>query len=156
MRTLLVIATASLFAAQYGFAQQKTATATPTPPGLECFEHMVNPEFPAAARAANVDGSVWTWTQVTAQGAGNIDTKIVAAYSDQASKLLKPAVEKALKESQFKSQCVGKTVEVVFRYQIDGEAVANPTVTAMTTKPNTVTLSSAPLLVTTAAARRKR
>jgi hypothetical protein len=156
MRTLLVIASASLLISQYGRAQQTAATksqpATATSSGLECFEHMVTPEFPRAAMEEHVDGSVWTWTQVTAQGAGRIDTQVVSAYS-QGPKLLTPAVEKALKESKFKPDCTGKTVAVVFRYELHGNATAHPKVTSRTDTPDIVYIESQPAAVTSATAK---
>lgn len=44
-------------------------------------------------------------------------------------KLLVPAVEKAVRASKFKSSCAGKSVAVVYRYDLVGDAVANPNVT---------------------------
>jgi hypothetical protein len=98
---------------------------------------MVPPEFPRAALEARVDGSVWTWIQVTAQGAGKVDTQVVSAYS-QGPKLLTPAVEKAVQESTFKPECAGKTVAVVFRYELHGQPTASPKVTSKTDSPDTL------------------
>jgi hypothetical protein len=102
------------------------------------------PDFPAAALQMHVDGSVWTWTEVTPQGgAGKIDTQVVSAWG-QGAALLTPPVEKALKESKFKSDCAGKTVAVVFRYQLHGEPKPSPKVTNRTEPPNLVWIESEP------------
>ena len=147
MRTLLVIASATLLIPGLGRTQQKNTTATPaTPPpaGMECVDHLQMPEFPKTALESKVDGSVWTWVQVTPQGtADKVSTQVVSAYGT-GPKLLTPAVEKALRESQFKTSCTGKTVSVVFRYELHGEATANPKVTTRTEPPNIVYIESQP------------
>ena len=105
---------------------------------------MDTPEYPTAALRADVDGSVYTWVKLSAQGTvDKVDTEIASA-SAQASKLLVPAVEKALRSSKFKSDCAGKTVAVVFRYHIWGEAVANPKVTTKTEPPDIINVDSQP------------
>ncbi|HLK47034.1 MAG TPA: hypothetical protein VKT49_02805 [Bryobacteraceae bacterium] len=107
-------------------------------------DHLQMPEFPRTALESKVDGSVWTWVQVTPQGkADKISTQVVSAYGT-GPKLLTPPVEKALQESQFKASCAGKTVSVVFRYELHGEATTNPKVTTRTETPNIVYIESQP------------
>jgi len=90
------------------------------------------PEFPQSALRAHVDGTVYVWVQVTAQGtADKIDTQVASAWADGA-KLLTPAVEKAVKASKFKAECAGKTAAVVYRYGLHGEAIASPKATTRT------------------------
>ena len=154
MRTLLVIAATSFLMSQYGMAQGRggrggAQPAKPEPPpppnpGFECFDRLETPEFPRAALQAHVDGTVYTLTQVTAQGgADKVDTKVVSAWSD-GPKLLTPPVEKAIRASKVKSDCAGKTVAIVFRYQLYGEAVANPAPTTRKEPPNIVWIESPP------------
>ncbi len=145
MRALLIIATGSLLLSPLGKAQQKASSSpTATPSGLECVDKLETPEFPKAALDAHVDGSVWTWTQVTPQGtADKVDTQVVSAWGE-GPKLLTPPVEKALKASKFKSSCAGKTVSVVFRYELHGEPVSNPKVTTRTDAPNIMYIESQP------------
>src|SRR5579871_4079484 len=116
MRTLFVLAVC-LSIAPYGMAQrgggrggaargggqQPQQPVAPPNPGLDCFDHLVPPEFPKAALIQHVDGSVWTTIQVgTPAAAGKIDTQVVSAYGD-GPKLLVPPVEKAIRASTFKS-----------------------------------------------------
>jgi hypothetical protein len=62
---------------------------------------------------------------VTPQGAADkIDTEVASAWGD-GPKLLTPAVEKAVRASKFKPECAGKTVAVVYRYELHGEPTAN-------------------------------
>lgn len=155
MRTLLVIATALLIS-QFGIAQQggrgrgggrgQPAAEPPPPPdpGFECFEHVETPEFPQSALRAHVDGTVYIWVQVTPQGAPDkIDTQVASAWGD-GPKLLTPAVEKAVRASKFKPECAGKTVAVVFRYELHGEATASPKTTTRTELSNIMFIESQP------------
>jgi hypothetical protein len=137
MRTVLVIA-AALLISQYGSAQrggrgqQPAQPAATANPGFECFERMETPEFPQSALRAHVDGTVYIWVQVTPQAAADkIETQVASAWGD-GPKLLTPAVEKAVRASKFKPECGGKTVAVVYRYELHGEATASPQAAART------------------------
>jgi hypothetical protein len=71
MRRILFIALAALLASVHARAQQTTQPASETPSGtdgLACFENLGTPEYPKKALQENVDGSVWTWTQLSPQG----------------------------------------------------------------------------------------
>lgn len=126
----------------------------PPLPGLECFDHLEMPEFPASALKAHIDGTVWTWVQMTPQGAvDKIDTQVVSAWS-QAPQMLTPAVEKAVHASKIKTDCNGKKIEVVFRYQLEGQATATPKVTTKTEQPDIVDIFSQPEAATTASAKK--
>jgi hypothetical protein len=112
--------------------------------GLSCFENLAAPEYPKLALQAHIDGSVWTTTHVNPQGVvDKIDNQVVSAWGD-GSKMLTPPVEKALRAAKIKSQCAGKTISVVFRYQLHGEASANPEVTTRTEAPNIMFIESQP------------
>ncbi len=166
MRTLLVIA-ATVLICQYGTAQQDgrgkaggrgagggrgaaggrgqaEQPAPPPDPGFECFDRAETPEFPSAALQNGVDGTVWVRVQVTAQGAADkVDADVVSAWGT-APTLLKPAVEKAVRASKFKNECAGKTVAVVYRYELHGNATASPKPTTRTEKPNIMFIESQP------------
>jgi hypothetical protein len=128
------------------------ASAQSATEGLACFENLQAPEFPKAALQERVDGSVWTTTQVNAQGSiEKFDTQVVSAWNDGA-KLLVPPVEKAVRAAKIKSDCYGKTISAVFRYQLWGEAIANPKVTSKTDGPTVMSIESQPISVTQSAA----
>jgi Gram-negative bacterial TonB protein C-terminal len=163
MRVLLAIVTALLIS-QYGRAQQggggpapgrgqgggrgggRGQAAQPPPPadpGFECFAHIETPEFPRSALQAHVDGTVYIRVQVTPQGAPDkIDTTVASSWAD-GPKLLTPAVEKAVRASTFKPECAGKTVAVVFRYELHGVATVTPK-PATRTEYNIMFIESAP------------
>ena len=163
MRTLLAIA-ATLLISQYGTAQppaggrgaggggrgggrgQQAAPppAPPANPGFECFQTVETPEFPHSALQAHVDGTAWLSITLTPQAAvDKIGSQVTSAWGT-ASKLLTPAVEKAVRASKFKQECAGKTVDVVYRYELHGEPTANPKVTNRMEPPNIMYIESQP------------
>jgi hypothetical protein len=161
MRKFILIALAAALCLQFGIAQQgggrgggkgggKAGGAPPPPPppppaGLECFDNLPTPEFPKAALQGKVDGSVWENVQVDAQGGvGKIDTQVTSAYAD-GEKLLKPPSDAAVHAAKFKSECNGKPVLVVFRYELHGDATANPQVTSRKEAPYLVWIESQPM-----------
>jgi hypothetical protein len=145
MRIVIVFAAASLLLSHRAGAQQQN----PTPGsdlGFACFDSLAAPEFPKAALEAHVDGTVWTWTQLSPQGAvEKIDTQVVSAWSNGA-KLLTPPVEAAIRAAKPKPQCFGNTVPIVFRYQLHGEATATPKATSRRENPNILWIESQPAI----------
>lgn len=140
MRTLLIVATASLLVAPLVRAQKAASTAG-NPPGLECVDHLDTPDFPADALKTGVDGSVYAFVRLSPQATvEKVDTETASAWQ-QGSKMLQPAVEKAVRASKFKSDCAGKTVDLVFRYHIWGDG-PNSKVTTKTEPPNIVDVDS--------------
>jgi hypothetical protein len=102
------------------------------------------PEFPLPALQARVDGTLWLSIHLNAQaGIEKIDTQVTSAWST-AKALLTPAVEKAVRASKFKTDCAGKTVDVVYRYELHGEAMANPKPTNRMDAPNIEYIESQP------------
>jgi len=162
MRKLLFVAMALALTMQYGIAQRgggkgapkggpPAPPAAPPPAGLECFDNLPTPEFPKAALQANVDGTVWINVDVGAQGAaGKINTQVTSAYAD-GPKLLTPPAEAAIHAAKLKADCAGKTVLVVFRYELHGDRTANPQVTSRKEPSYTVWIESQPMTATTAA-----
>jgi len=156
MRKLVLVAMTCLLCALFALAQRgggkgggkgggPPAPPPPPPPaGLECFDNLATPEYPRAALRAKVDGSVWETLEVGAGGTlGKLDTQVVSAYAD-GSKLLTPPAEAAIRSGKLKADCAGKTVLVVFRYQLHGEPVANPEVTNRREPPNIIWIESQP------------
>jgi hypothetical protein len=143
MRVVTLLALTALLTAADGRAQKAQATASGTD-GLACFENLSAPEFPKTALQSHVDGSIWTWTTTNAQGGDEkVETQVVSAWSE-APKLLTPAVEKAIHAARIKPDCAGKKVWVVFRYELHGDAVADPKVTSRADGPNIMWIESSP------------
>lgn len=128
MRNTFFIAFSVLLTTAGARAQPASSPASAPAPadGLSCFANLPAPEYPAAALQAHVNGSVWTWIQVSPQGSpGKIDTQVVSAWNDGA-KLLTPPVEATIHAAKIKPSCAGKTVRVVFRYQYGGDKPPDP------------------------------
>jgi outer membrane biosynthesis protein TonB len=163
MRKLLFVAVTAALSIQYVAAQQggggrggrggpPAPPPAPPPAGLECFDNLPVPEFPKAALQAKVDGTVWVNIEVGAQGAiGKMEPKVTSAWAN-GTQLLTPPVEAALHSAKVKPECAGKNVLVVFRYELNGEAVPNPQVSSRKEPPYLVWIESQPM---TAAAARK-
>ncbi len=144
MRSILFIAVAALLTATNSRAQQQSSTEKTGSEGLTCFENLAAPDYPKTALQDHVDGSVWTWTQVSPQGTlEKIETQVVSAWGE-APKLLTPPVEKAIRAAKVKHDCAGKTVSVVFRYQLYGEPTPDPKVTSRMDPPNIMWIESQP------------
>lgn len=150
MRDVLFVVLSTLLLPLAGVAQTES-TQTNTE-GLSCFETLAPPEYPRTALQSNVDGSVWTWTQVSPQGTVNkIETQVVSAWGI-GPKLLVPPVEKAIRAAKIKSSCAGKTIAMVFRYDLRGDATPNPKVTSRTEAPNMMWIQGQPAAARTTSA----
>jgi len=112
--------------------------------GLACFENLQAPEYPTAALHDHIDGSAWTYVHANAQGVPEkIDTQVVSAWSE-GNKLFVAPVEKAVHAAKIKPECAGKTISVVFRFELHGNAVPNPKVTSRIDGPNMMWIESEP------------
>lgn len=150
MRNVLLVVSSALLLPLAGVAQSETTSTSIE--GLSCFETLATPEYPKAALQSNVDGSVWTWTQVSPQGTVNkIETQVVSAWG-VGPKLLVPPVEKAIRSAKIKSSCAGKTIAMVFRYELRGDATPNQKVTSRTEAPNMMWIESQPATAGTTSA----
>ena len=145
MRKTLLIAFAALLSSTMARAENNnTSVETDAVDGVACFVNLMAPEYPKAALEAHVDGSIWTWTEVGADGVpGKIETQVVSAWS-QAEQMLKAPVEKAIHASLVKPECAGRKVWVVFRYELHGEPVATPKVTSRLENPDILWIESEP------------
>jgi hypothetical protein len=137
---ILPFATAAVLIAGSAWGAEPSKTQD----GLACFENLQAPEYPSTALQDHVDGSVWTYVHANAQGVPEkIDTQVVSAWS-QGNKLLVAPVEKAVRAAKIKPECAGKTISVVFRYELHGNATPNPKVTSRTDGPTIMWIESEP------------
>jgi hypothetical protein len=121
-------------------AQQPSQQSSPS--GLSCFENLAAPEYTRAALQAHIEGSVWTTTHVSPRGTiDKIDTQVVSAW-DSAPKFLAGPAERAVRAAKIKSDCAGKDVLVVFRYELHGDVTPNPQTTSKMDPPYVVWIES--------------
>lgn len=141
MRTAFFIAISAALVSSAVKAQQPPADSSDS---LSCFVNIATPDYPKAALDEHVEGDVWTWTHLSANGVPEkINSDFVSARSD-GGKLLTPAVEKAIRAAKFKPECDGKTVWAVFRYEFQGEATPQPKITATDEGPHLLIIESEP------------
>ena len=122
----------------------------PSVPGFDWLPERVDPpEFPESALQSRVDATVWATFEVTPRAAPDkVEIEVVSAWNN-GSTLFAPAVEQTIRASKFKPECAGKTVAVVYRYELRGEAIAAPKVTQRA-DARVMYLESQPLLARSA------
>jgi len=85
---------------------------------IECLEHLEVPDYPPLPRTASIQAvqtvKVLLSGQATAQ---NIESSLQGKYPTM-GKDFKDSAEKALKNSRFLKTCGGKTITLVFHYEI--------------------------------------
>ena len=89
-----------------------------SPSNIECLEHLEVPDYPPLPRQARLQAiqtvKVLLSDQATVQGVDHsLQGKAV-----NAERLFKKGAEKALKNSRFSKTCGGKTITLVFHYEL--------------------------------------
>jgi hypothetical protein len=89
-----------------------------SPSNIECVEHLEIPDYPPLALSAHIQGTqtvkVLVSNQATVQ---NIESSLQARPST-VEKDFRAGTEKALKNSRFSKTCGGKTITLVFHYEL--------------------------------------
>ena len=92
-----------------------------SPSNIECLEHLEIPEYPPLARQARIQAiqtvKVLLSDQATIQNIEHsLQTKDV-----KHERLWNEGAEKAIKNSRFLKTCGGKTITLVFHYELSGD-----------------------------------
>jgi hypothetical protein len=92
-----------------------------SPTNIECLEHLEIPDYPSLARQARIQATqtvkVLLSDQATIQSiAVSLQGKAVNLES-----FFKEGAEKAVKNSRFSKTCGGKTITVVFQYELSND-----------------------------------
>jgi len=111
---IMTVGVAGLTGGQLAAAQEASSTDL----GFGCFDNLSAPEFPKAALAGNIDGTVYAVVHVSPSGTVEKIEKNTASADKDGAKVLEPAVDAAIRAAKIRPQCVGKTVSVVFRYSV--------------------------------------
>jgi len=90
-----------------------------SPSNVECLERLEIPEYPPVARAARIQAiqtvKLLLSDQATIQNVEqNLEVKAVSILE----KYFRESAEKALKSSRFSKTCGGKTITLVFHYEL--------------------------------------
>jgi hypothetical protein len=89
-----------------------------SPSNIGCLERLEMPDYPPLPRAASIQGTqtvkVLLSEQATVQAVeGSLETR-----STGVERYFKESAEKALKKSRFSKTCGGKTITLVFHYEL--------------------------------------
>jgi hypothetical protein len=104
-------------------------------PNISCVDRITLPEYPLLAQQSRTSGTVTTTFVLSASGhPDHIETRLATKASS--STLLSAPVETAIRESVFNASCSGKTVELIFTFEIKGSTEGRPKQTIAYGYPN--------------------
>jgi hypothetical protein len=89
-----------------------------SPSNIECLEHLEIPDYPPLARSARLPATQTVKVHLSNQA---ILQSIELSLQEKAvnrDKFFKESAEKALKNSRFSKTCGGKTITLVFHYEL--------------------------------------
>jgi len=96
-----------------------------SPSNIGCLERLEMPEYPPLLRMVRIQGIQTTKvllseqaTIETAESSIQATTTVVEKAFKEMEKAFKESAEKALKNSQFSKTCGGKTITLVFQYEL--------------------------------------
>lgn len=124
---------------------------------VSCFERIIVPDYPAFARQLRLAAEV-TVSIVIGRGSAShqittqvekLPTRLAGTKAgDDIGRLFSERVEKAVRSSTFSDQCVGKTVGLVFSFELGNDMpVEGSKQTISFSYPNRFTIASTAVLV---------
>ena len=125
---------------------QNLAESIPT--NVDCVQRLEMPGYHRLAIAARIQGTITTSVllsptaspqEITTDRQGTIEAVT------NGLKILVPSIEQAIKKSTFRAECGGKTVRLVFQFQIKGAFRDNPTESFAFGFPNEFWITTPPL-----------
>ena len=112
---LLIAGLLLMIAGDRALGQPGTAES---PSNIECLEHLEIPDYPPLARQARVQATQTVKTLLSNQATLR---SIEVSVQGKAAALFKEGAEKALKNSRFSKTCGGKTITLVFHYELSND-----------------------------------
>jgi hypothetical protein len=110
--------------------------------GVSCIQRLIVPNYPALARQARIAADVTVSVVIGHDSASHQVTTQVE--KPRFRELFSERVEKAVRSSTFNHQCEGKTIELVFRFELGNEMpVEGSTQTVSFSYPNRFTITLA-------------
>jgi hypothetical protein len=89
-----------------------------SPSNIECLERLEMPDYPPLPRTARIAGIQTVKVLLSDQATVRTVESSVRAKSTAVEKGFKESAEKALRNSQFSKTCGGKTITLVFHYEL--------------------------------------
>ncbi len=118
------------------------------PTNLDCVQRLEMPGYLRLAIAARIQGTITTSVLLSSTASPQEITTRQEGLSEAVTrglKMLVPSIEQAVKKSTFRSECAGKTVRLVFRFEIKGAFRDNPTESFSFGYPNEFWIATPPL-----------
>jgi hypothetical protein len=109
---------------------------------IACVDRLRLPTYPLLAQQARISGTVHAAVGLSATASPERIEIGPAPNAPPVRGLLKAPVEKAIREAIFKKDCSGKTVELVFVFEIRGDAEETPKQTVSYGFPNIFRIES--------------
>jgi hypothetical protein len=100
---------------------------------ISCIKRLEMPAYPSLAKYANITG---TATASIALDAEAKVQKVETSFTGRSLAMFDPSLNAALKKSDFQKNCAGKTVRVIFHFEIAGRIADDPKVTVAYGYPN--------------------
>src|SRR5258705_3875370 len=103
--------------------------AEPASTNLDCVQRLEMPGYLRLAIAARIQGTITTSVLLSPTGSPQEITTRQEGMSEAVTNglnMLVPSIEQAVKKSAFRSECGGKTVRLIFRFEIEGAFRNNP------------------------------
>ena len=115
---------------------------------ISCIQRLIVPDYPAFARQARIAADVTVSVVIGHDSASHQITTHVEKPVGDIRRLFSERVEKAVRSSTFNHQCVGKTIGLVFSFELgDDMPVDGSKQTTSFSYPNRFTITSTAIIV---------
>lgn len=122
-------------------------SATESAANVTCFKRIIVPDYPALARQARIAADVAVSFVIGRDSASKQITTQVEKSRGDIRRLFSERVEKAVRSSTFNNQCVGKTIQLVFSFELGNDMpVEGSKQTISFSYPNRFTITSTAVL----------
>jgi TonB family protein len=100
---------------------------------MNCVKRLEMPAYPALAKSALITGTV---TASIALDTEAKTQKVETSFESRSLAMFDESLNAALKKSDFQKNCAGKTIRIVFHFEITGRPADDPKVTIAYGYPN--------------------
>jgi len=100
---------------------------------MNCVKRLEMPAYPALAKSAQITGTVTASIALDAEAKAQ---KVETSFTGRSLAMFDAGLNTALKKSDFQKDCAGKTVRIVFHFEIAGRPADDPKVTIAYGYPN--------------------
>jgi len=131
-----------------GVLTLRAQPATESGANISCIERLIVPNYPALANMARIAADVKVSVMIGHEPATHrITTQVEKTHGD-IKRLFSERVEKAIRSSTFNHQCLGRTIELVFSFELGNDMpVEGSKQTISFSYPNRFTITSAATIV---------